>query len=63
MSVYKESIKHLKFNGPTYVKPAIAEANNLCQKLKAFKNHEKYMVILVFTDGAVDDIGPVKKEL
>ncbi len=60
---YRQSLEHLSFNGPTNVRPVIAEANRICSKEKAYKGHRKFMLLLLLTDGVVEDIRPTVKEL
>lgn len=38
VTVYRNCLKYLNFNGPTYIKPVVAEANKICSKSKAYRS-------------------------
>lgn len=38
VSVYANCLKFLKFNGPTHVRPVLAESNRICSKGKAYRS-------------------------
>ena len=53
LSVYRSSLDKLTFTGPTFFEPII---NTVIEGISAKENNLEYTILLILTDGVIDDI-------
>jgi hypothetical protein len=54
---YKENVYKLNFSGPTYFSPLINNLINIVEMNKLQSNDEIYYILLILTDGQINDMG------
>ncbi|XP_052811957.1 copine-8-like [Mya arenaria] len=62
ISRYKKAVKHIRMSGPTRLKPVISFAESLAVREPA-QDNQVYHVLLVITDGILNDIDDVLERL
>ncbi|KAM3140071.1 hypothetical protein pb186bvf_007871 [Paramecium bursaria] len=66
MQVYDNSIKQVKQSGPTYVSEILKHAkeqSKLIQKSKHYAIYQQYFILLIITDGIINDMAETRQLL
>lgn len=56
LEAYKNAIKNLNFFGPTHFNEIINTVNNMAEDLKVSQDNQKYIILLIITDGIINDM-------
>jgi hypothetical protein len=56
LDAYKNAIKNLNFFGPTHFNEIINTVNNMAEDLKVSQDNQKYIILLIITDGIINDM-------
>ena len=56
LEAYKNAIKNLQFFGPTHFNEIINTVNNMAEELKVSQENQKYIILLIITDGIINDM-------
>lgn len=56
LEAYKNAIKNLQFFGPTHFNEIINTVNNMAEDLKVSQENQKYIILLIITDGIINDM-------
>lgn len=57
--LYDYSLKNVELSGPTYFAPILREYTKQVREAYA-KDQNAYSILLILTDGAINDMGPTK---
>ena len=60
LQAYKEILPTLLFSGPTLFTPLINKASDLAAGLNCSQSNQKYLVLLIITDGEINDLETTK---
>ncbi|XP_041364275.1 copine-3-like [Gigantopelta aegis] len=63
VKAYNAILPTLQFSGPTYIAPAISTVSRLIKDEKVTQDRQIYYVLLVLTDGVINDIDATVHEL
>ena len=63
INAYRDALNVVKLSGPTHFQPLIQNAGYLAQSLGCTQENQKYTVLLILTDGIVDDMQPTVAEI
>ena len=63
IQAYRDALDVVKLSGPTHFQPLIQNAGYLAQSLGCTQESQKYTVLLILTDGIVDDMQPTVAEI
>ena len=60
VQAYKDAVPNVMFSGPTLFAPLITNAMNYTASLNCNQTNQKYTVLLILTDGVINDMEPTK---
>lgn len=63
IGAYRDALNVVKLSGPTHFQPLIANAGYLAQTLGCSQESQHYTVLLILTDGIVDDMEATVAEI
>ena len=63
MQAYKDSVNHVLFSGPTLFTPLIQYATKLVNDKSCTQNQQLYTILLIITDGIINDLEETKAAL
>ncbi|KAM3138201.1 hypothetical protein pb186bvf_009664 [Paramecium bursaria] len=55
VQVYRDTVKRLSFDGPTYLHPVLQQAMQQAREIKD-KKQDNYLILLILTDGQTNDL-------
>lgn len=61
MNCYDNCVKNVEFKGPTLFSPILREMIKICTESKNDMTEDKYYVLLILTDGIINDMDETKK--
>lgn len=56
LDAYKNSLRNVDLYGPTYFNKVIKTVNNMAEGLEVSQNNQKYLILLIITDGKINDM-------
>ncbi len=56
MQAYTDCLNNVQLSGPTLFSPLLTEAANIASNFNVSQSNQKYLVLLILTDGAINDL-------
>lgn len=56
ISAYKSSLKNVNLYGPTNFAPILELVCDMAEEEKVTQDHQKYFILLIITDGIINDM-------
>jgi len=56
LAAYKKSLDNVKLYGPTHFNEVISVVNDMAQGLEVSQRNQKYIILLIITDGIINDM-------
>jgi len=56
LDTYKNALNNVDLYGPTHFSKVLETVNDMCEGLEVSQNNQKYMILLIITDGIINDI-------
>lgn len=56
LEAYTNALNNVKLYGPTHFNQIIGMANDMCEGTEVSQRNQKYMILMIITDGIINDM-------